>query len=216
MQHPLDSVLEAAKKTAEALRLPWPEVQKIYRSLQEDDPATHSGWIPKSKGRTIWYAHPNFIGRIISAYSLSGGDFSYHNAVTLTHGLALEGRNFQFGYPASGMVAPFEGQMASYLCNTQSASKLRRIEFSLSEKEVTFVEEGRRLRFIVKECPRVITGNATLFEQAIHEVQNKPFSQRVSRTVVVDAAAIQELSETVNWRHDSIQPFGVSEHIQGA
>lgn len=70
-----DSMLTAAKKLATLSKLPWPNVQKVYRALQEgapDGPAPE-GWLPshewsglfKSSGRAVWLAHPNFMARLL-------------------------------------------------------------------------------------------------------------------------------------------------------
>lgn len=54
-----DSLLTAAKTLADALSVPWPRVNAVYRELQDADE------LPRSTGRRVWYASPNLAARLM-------------------------------------------------------------------------------------------------------------------------------------------------------
>lgn len=54
-----DSLLTAAKTLADALSVPWPRVNAVYRELQDAEE------LPRSTGRRIWYASPQLAARLL-------------------------------------------------------------------------------------------------------------------------------------------------------
>ena len=66
-----ESLLSAAKKVAELSSLGWADVNRVYRELQDGDrapalpPSAPATGLPKSTGRNVWFAHPNFVARLL-------------------------------------------------------------------------------------------------------------------------------------------------------
>jgi hypothetical protein len=207
MSNPPDSILEAARKLARALQVPWPDLQKTYRKLQEQDPGNFLTWIPKSEGRQIWYAHPNFITRLIVAHAMSGDKISCSDAVLITHGLTADGVDFQPGYPAANHEAPLEEIFASYLCHPDRAAKLKRIELSSFDKTVAFVEDERTVECLRKPCRGIEREDASEFGKALKSVLDGDTFERLSKIAIIDGSVIQELSEQVSWRFGNFPPF---------
>ena len=124
-----DSMLTAAKKLADAAGLPWARVQKYYRALQEHvdiGPATE-GWLPpddfaglpKSKGRTVWAAHPNFVARLLVALTATDAPSDFRRAV----------ENFIYATENGGDGQNSEGLLASALADENIGRDIESIEF---------------------------------------------------------------------------------------
>jgi hypothetical protein len=88
----MDSVLTAARAFADASRKPWAEIQPYYRALQQDR-VDGEAWIPKSVGRTIWFAHPNFITRLMIAFASTNDPARSDDVLKAAQYLACDAHN---------------------------------------------------------------------------------------------------------------------------
>jgi len=133
-----DSALTSAKKMADIAGLPWSEVQPIYRALQETD-ETLTAWLPKSQGRAVFLAHPNYIARLLIALGSFADAKSAHAVVTRAQELTLNGRKkYLSELPGVASRSPIEDIFARILTNPSEADKLQDIEFHPDTPRIIF------------------------------------------------------------------------------
>lgn len=196
--HP-DSVLEAAKKTAIALGLPWSEVQPLYRSLQSE---TDGGaFIPKSAGRKIFTAHPHYIMRLLVAIGFSGTKISSHDANHITYGLAPDGGVMpQTAWPAAGVAGPLEVLFASLLMDQEQAKNVDSVIFDPSEKRITFYFCNGNVINYLPASSGLWHDDDDLFRARILAALALNTKSRVSFTVKILGEALAEIASSVIWR----------------
>ncbi|RYE67847.1 MAG: hypothetical protein EOO81_10025, partial [Oxalobacteraceae bacterium] len=121
-----DSMISAAKKVALHSRLPWPVVQRTYRALQAAD------YLPVSRGRNIWYAHPNLIGALLIGMACPEEAIGDHV------------KRFQFATPNGDGFKPlnFRSKLSKLLTEEGAADSLDHIVFETNSNRVVVVTRG--------------------------------------------------------------------------
>lgn len=192
-----DSLLMAARKLAEAAGIPWPQVQKTYRALQEEQAwlagEAHgpASWLPKSSGRNIWAAHPRYLSRLIIALACARDGSGAREAVQWTRGLTPKGRPLHLSegdFP--GLENTFEREMAARLTLADRAASLAEVEFIPEARTVIFTE---------------VDGNTHLWALASDRPLLSPALIR-SRGVV-DGDLFRALQSGVIWQRPDQAPF---------
>lgn len=127
-----DSLASAARKVAEAARLPWAVVKRSYNALQATDV------LPTSRGRSILLAHPNTIGKLLIAVALNGED-------------ALAQRVIAFHLAvARGGDRRFRDELDQMLTKATSAAAVDTIVFEVDVGRVVVTSAGASLSFNAK------------------------------------------------------------------
>lgn len=135
-----DSLLAAARRLADATGLAWHEVQPFYRTLQEPGGSMNTPWLPKSVGRNIWAAHPNFLARLMFALAGAHSVADAHGAVETAHLMTPGGRQkYLDEKDAADVLSPLEREFYRYLTDYDAAATLEEVEFKLDRGEVVFV-----------------------------------------------------------------------------
>ncbi|WP_273699644.1 hypothetical protein [Paracoccus sphaerophysae] len=194
MQKP-DSVLDAAKKAADALGLPWADVQPLYRQMQAgDDP-----WLPKSVGRKIFTAHPHYIARLLIA--LGFRSLTPDAANRIARGLAVEGRGMSLlDWPAANVTGCVEGAFARLLTSPEAAEAVAAVEFDPAEKRILIrYKNGHELRFAPTSVG-MWPANGDPFREAILEALGSDTRSPFYSVGVITGAALAEISRSVSWR----------------
>lgn len=190
MSYTPDSLLTASKKLAEVSGLPWAHVQKYYRALQGTD-GLDNAWLPKSAGRNIWFAHPNYICRLIIALAASASPDEAIPSVDWVMKLAPLGSGARGLHPAAGIPSPIESLLFAFLVDPAKAATLHHIEF---------IPESRMLAI------RYVDGFGTddLWKLPDGgEVLQFPQTLIRSRGIV-DGDLFVALAKSINWRrHDN-------------
>lgn len=170
-----DSLLDAAKKVAVALRTEWSTVHKFYRALQ-GEPAP---WLPTSLGRNIWAATPEYVARLLIAVGAADDVDGAKAAVEWTRQLTRAGRDWSL---MEKDTSPVELEIQKYLIDESESADLVNIEFLPDLRRVVFREQHRTRDFLLP-----------LGEP----LPNAPALQRRG---VISGGVLQELSHTVAWR----------------
>ncbi|WP_138058677.1 hypothetical protein [Sulfitobacter geojensis] len=210
-----DSLLDAVKKTATALDLPWPTVQKIYRNLQEqDDFGTF--WLPKSQGRKIWFAHPNFVTSIILAVGFSQSRLTAHQSAYLGHILTPNGRPVEITERATPNYSIFIELMGDILTNPEKAGHVDKLTFSGGDKSVSihFVT-GETTNFALDGSFETSFGDDA-FDSGILAAAGVETYSRTNFNVSIDGAAFVEIANTVTWKTAATPPFGMQKKVEAA
>lgn len=127
-----DSLATAARKVAEAARLPWATVKRSYDGLQATDV------LPTSRGRNILLAHPNTIGKLLIAVALNGED-------------ALAQRVIAFHLAvARGSNRRFRDELDQILTKAEAAAAVDTIVFEVDRDQVVLTNKGASSTFNVK------------------------------------------------------------------
>lgn len=121
-----DSLLSGVRKLAEFADLPWPQVQRHYRLLQEE-PAD-GAWLPKSVGRQIWYASPPLIARVLIALADPDPERAPD---TVAWARALS----RVGQGAAAGPFDFELRLADLLSQPSAAERIRAVEIYLFARQ---------------------------------------------------------------------------------
>jgi hypothetical protein len=138
MYEPHSLYVAAKDFLAPAAGIPWAELQKTYRALQ-DAPRGKSPWLPKSVGRRVWCAHPNFIHRLLVAHVASNNSQSPGDTLDWMQSLTLRGKAFDLQHrPAANVPAPIATELNKYLVDAAEAQKLRTIEVHPADQSIIF------------------------------------------------------------------------------
>ena len=195
-----DSVIEAARKTALALDLPWSEVQPIYRALQAEDGAGGS-WLPKSVGRTIFTAHPGYIARLLIALGFRAGGLAPSEANCLARGLTLEGRPMSItDWPAAGVVGPVEAILSRLLTTPEASETVEAVCFDAAAKTITIRHtDGHKLHLSPTDEGMWSPG-WDMHRDAILAVLAQDTARPLSGIGVIDGSVFSKVARTVAWR----------------
>lgn len=172
-----ESLLSAVKKTASAAKLPWPHVQKVYQALQAGD------FLPKSRGREIWAAHPNFIARLLVALAGSDVPAGARRAVE-TFLWATEN--------GEGGPGNLEDFLFRALSSEQDAADIESVEFFADTLRVCINTKSRGAVWFwieVEELQRDGTAIPVEFPQALIRFRG-----------VIDGELFRLLARDVTWR----------------
>lgn len=195
-----DLVLEAAKKTAAALEMPWAEIQPFYRSLQSDDEGG-CAFLPKSVGRKIFTAHPNYIMRLLVAVGFSGAKISSHDANYITFGLSPQGGVMPTtAWPAAGVAGPLEVLFAQALTDPDQAQSVDCIVFDPAEKRITFRFCNGKIINYLPASSGLWRDDDTIFRSNVLAALRLNTKSRVSHVVKISGEALAEIARSVNWR----------------
>jgi len=175
-----DSMIAAAKKVAEIARLPWPAVQRTYRALQA------ANFLPISRGRSIWYAHPNLIGALL--IGMACPEKALGERVEL----------FQKATPnADGFEAMnFRNALSRLLAVPDAAADLAHIVFEIDSDRVVVVTHGGDA-----DCTEVETryhADPDAYQRRAPLIQNR---------TVISGDLIRALQAQVRWRLPSDAPY---------
>lgn len=197
-----DSVLEAARKTAAALGLNWSDLQPIYRDLQTNGEDGEASWLPKSQGRRIFTAHPHYVARLLIALGFRSPKMSPSVTNFIAWGLTPEGRDlYSSEWPTAGHEALVIQEFGRLLSDPDAADTLAAVRFDPAEKSITFsYSDGSEDRRFVPSSGGYWRGDQDLFRQRVRKLMDTETRDRMSTSVVIDGAALAEISRTVAWR----------------
>lgn len=201
-----DSTLEAAKATAAALGLNWTALDPIYRELQRPDDQS-TGWLPKSSGRTIFTAHPNYVTRLLIGYGFRSPGITPHVANLIAHGLTPDGRSLgMHEWPSSGSVSVVEGVFQRLLTDPDAADEIGQLWFNPAEKSLTITHRngGPSLRLIPATDGFWTEGRDTFRDQVREALALETGGAKVGSVVVIDGSVLSEIARKVNWRKDMV------------
>ncbi|WP_122519193.1 hypothetical protein [Pannonibacter phragmitetus] len=198
-----DSLLSAARKLADAIGRPWSAVQPYYKALQEPDLDQRTAWLPKSLGRSIWYAHPNYITRLLIALGGTTNPAEAHATLHWAQELTPGGRErYMTERPAADIPLLIELEFSKYLVDAEAASKLLSIEIHPDRKAIVFNQrDGKPTIFCLPGGADEIEGGAAL-----------PFIG-IQYRGVIDGRVLVTLANTVKWRRPSQPPYGSSREV---
>lgn len=195
-----DSVLEAAKKTAAALDMPWAELQPIYRELQSKD-ENGSSFLPKSAGRKIYTAVPEYIKALLIALGFSGSKVSAHDANYIAFGLAPGGREMPIAdWPAAGVTTSMQDLFNRFLTDPDEALNLDCISFDPSEKRIAFrFLDGKVIEYL-PASGGYWGEDDVIFRQNILAALRQDTRTAVTRVVEISGKALAQIARDVVWR----------------
>ena len=198
-KHP-DSTLEAAKKMAAALHLAWSEVQPIYRELQMPD-RDGTAWLPKSAGRKIWLATPNYLTRLLIAIGFKQGGVSSHMANYISHGLTPGGREFWMTErPVAGIPCPVEAYFETLLFSPSRLAEVKQAEFYPATKEIRILSKSGDQDIFEPASGGFWADGDVLFRQRVLDAIHMDTGARVSSVTVIAGDAFVEMASNINWR----------------
>ncbi len=183
-----DSVLTAAHKTAESLGLSWAAVQPYYKALQESSGNDRSGWLPKSVGRSIWFAHPNFVTRLLVAVAATTNPADAPKVMGWVKELVPQG--YEGARPEISII---ESEFHKYLVNHKAAEKLSNVEIHPDTKTVAFnLKDGEAVIYRPFDSEQITTTSGAM---------------NLHRRGIIDGRAFELLAKSVNWRRDDDLPM---------
>ena len=196
-----ESLLSAAKKVAAFSDLSWTDVSRVYGALQAGDRApalppaaateVSAPGLPKSSGRNVWYAHPNFIARLL--LGLAGRAATVDPWTTVKHFHdALPEQKAGADAPEQG-VDDLEFRLATLLRNPKLADEVTRLEFNPEAAEFVLQHPtlGGRFR------------PASSVQRAAFIYSQQTFSTRVA----INPLLLQKLAAEIDWRPESFPPY---------
>jgi hypothetical protein len=199
-----DSLLTAAKKAAEGAGLPWAALQPYYKNLQEGDGSPDSAWLPKSLGRNIWYAHQNYISRLLIGFAASSNPLDACASVKWTVNITPNGRPFAYQETEhSDRLSAIEGELFKFLSDVETAENLLDIEVHADTQQIFInTKSGGRVVFRRPGEAGAAGGGASRTEDGIY------------RRGVIKGAVFVHLAKTVVWRRDDEAPLSKVEQGQ--
>lgn len=191
-----DSLLNAARKVAEIAGFPWATVQAYYKALQEPAGKDHLIWLPKSVGRNIWSAHPNFITRMLIALAATTNPAEASDAVRWAQELTPEGRKrYLTEEPAANIPVLIESAFFKYLVDEKAAAELANVEVHPDSKTIIF---------------NMKTGQSVIYRPhyKIGEGRDEPAKPFVGiqRRGIIDGLVFVFLSKSIKWRRSDQAP----------
>lgn len=192
-----DSLLHAAKQVAQIAGLPWSAVQPFYRSLQEPARVEGTAWLPKSVGRNIWYAHPNYVTRLLIALAGVDDPARAHEPVEWATETTPDGRKMYLSEKeAAGITPPIEHEFGRFLLNDAVAGTLDNVEVRPDLRSIVFNMKSHeplvyRKYYAYREGP-------TLEPQRFKGIHKRG---------VIEGLVLNYLAKTINWRQPSDPPF---------
>lgn len=179
------SLLDAAKLTAHCAGLDWAIAHRYYRGLQgagRSDAEVY--WLPKSLGRNIWHAHPNYLARLLIAIGMTDEPELACAIVTFVAEFTPDGRERWLAEQIENHV---EHALAKLLYNPIEADSVDRVEFDPVELSVDVrYRDGRTSHFRRPGTKGHTELNATIYRRGI-----------------IPGAVFSGLSRSVHWRIDA-------------
>lgn len=184
--HP-HSLLDAVKLLADIAGMEWATAHRYYRDLQGGARSGHGdGWLPKSQGRKIWHAQPNFLSRFLVAIGMTD-DPTMAGAVVSDVALFTPGGRKRI--PIETVGNHVEQFLAAILRDPAAADAVERVEFDPVEKAVEVrYRDGSNNLFATPGSAEKTCVNGVIYRRG-----------------VIPGSVFAALSRTINWRVDS--PF---------
>lgn len=199
-----DSLLKAARCLASIAGLPWSETLARYRALQEATQNDPVAWLPKSSGRNVWYAHPNFMTRLMVGLAAADHASGAREAVSWVFATTPNGREHDLTEkPAAGLPYPIEREFFKYLTDEAAAESLDRVEFQPDTGSVIFHLYG---------FDPVIYSHPVAYRESAAE-QTKLFRGIYSRGVIVGIVFVY-IARTVVWRRSDEEPYRAAKQAE--
>lgn len=184
-----DSVISSAEMLADIMHIPWLRVRRFYMALQQGNEPL----IPKSKGKQIYGAQPEYAARLLIALAGTMIPSDAPDVVRMIAAAATEGRAQE----------TFEEALCALLRDRKAASKVTGVEITpqLGRAEIEF-KGGKRLRFgaLTKEW-LVIADAGDDFLPAMAAVQF---------TGSITGAALRLLAEECKWSEQKFLATGAA------
>lgn len=200
-----DSLLSAAKKTTLALGLEWKDVQGPYAELL--DTKNGDGLLPKSSGRQVWAANPNYISRLLIAIAWRGSLLTCKESVLITWALTPNGRNLSIDeYPSSGSLNLIEGEFREYLVNIEAAKSLEHVEFDLTRRSIKFVSKSSEEKIFLP-ADDITWRDDEPFSASIEAALGKDTHARLQTRILISGVVFEEIASTVEWRISDHSPL---------
>ena len=191
-----DTLLAAAQKLAQIAGLPWAHVQPVYRSLQQPGGSMETPWLPKSSGRAVWVAHPNYITRLLIALACGGGASQAHEAIEWAIHTTPGGRAFRLDEkPAANIIPPIEREFFGYLVDHAQAADLLNVEFRQDENRIVFNTKSKGEVIFARH----FASGETAGDEA------QPFRGIFTRGVIHGAVFVM-IANTIAWRRHDDSP----------
>lgn len=181
-----DSLFAAAKKVAEIADLEWPEVHKVYRALQQE-PDT---FLPKSSGRNVWYASPNFITRLLIALAAARHPDEARKVVSWVR--TLKPRGIPHAQAETDLSA-LEQELFPYLVDAEKAADLESVEVHSDTRRVVVNTRSKGATFFYTDPAASVDAPA-------------PVSFIYARGVIV-GEVFQKIAQNISWRLIDGPPF---------
>lgn len=179
------SLLDAVKITANAAGLEWATAHRYYRDLQgasRSDAEVY--WLPKSQGRTIWHAHPNYLSRFLVAIGMTDDPTLACPIVSASLQFTPDARD---RYEVEAIEHPVEYCLSSLLADPIAADTVDRVEFDpMKLRIVVYFRNGDEKMF----------GSPATGEQSSRNVV-------MYRRGIIPGAVFSIMSRKINWRIDS-------------
>ena len=185
MSYIAHSLLDAVKLAASAAGLEWATAHRYYRDLQGGARSeAEDYWLPKSMGRNIWHAHPNYLSRFLVAIGMADDPNLACAVVSKVALFTPEGRD---RYSVETTENHVERALATLLGDPAAADAVERVEFDPVEMVVELrYRDGSRKLFAAPGSANQVALNGTIYRRG-----------------VIPGDVFATLSRTVNWRVDS-------------
>lgn len=192
-----DSLLNAARKVAEITGRPWSAVQPYYKALQGADNDSRDAWLPKSLGRNIWYAHPNYITRLLLALAATTNPAEATATMCWAQELTPSGRKRHLTEePAANVPIVIESVFFKYLVDAEAAAELLNVEVHPDSKTIIFnLKNGEPV--IYRPCYKIGEGK---------DEPARPFVG-IQHRGVIDGLVFVFLAKSINWRRSDQAPL---------
>lgn len=179
------SLLDAAKVVAQLAGLEWSTAHRYYRDLQGASRSeAEVYWLPKSMGRNIWHAHPNFLARFLAAIGMTEDPTLACAIVSSTWQFTPEGRE---RYSCEAIEYPVEHFLAGLLGDPVLADAVERVEFDPVQLHVVArFRSGETKTFAAPGSAGTTQVNGVIY-----------------RLGVIPGTVFSGLARTINWRIDS-------------
>jgi hypothetical protein len=187
-----DSMLTAARTLATASRLPWPQVQRVYRDLQAMD------FLPISRGRAVWHASPNMMVSLIIGLAVRQGAESAGALKETIELFRLAGRD------GSGFEGDWlQAELITLLTDPAAAAEVESVVFEIDTMRAVVTRKGVAVPFFVPVDE--VQADGTL-RDATHD----PSPLILSRGVVA-GELFRALQAGVTWQLPGAPPVGEGE-----
>ncbi len=185
VSHTPHSLLDAVKLAAAAAGLEWATAHRYYRDLQGASRSeAEVYWLPKSLGRNIWHASPNFLARYLAAIAMTDDPTMACAIVSFTWQFTPGGRE---RHDVEPVEYPVEHFLAGLLYDPAAADAVERVDFDPME-----------LRVIA----RFRDGTTKTFATPL-SVDEAPVIGVIYRIGIIPGAVFSGLSRSIDWRIDS-------------
>lgn len=179
------SLLDAVKLAASTAGMEWATAHRYYRDLQGVSRSeAEVYWLPKSMGRNIWHASPNFLARFLAAIGMTDDATMACAIVCVTWQFTPNGRE---RHQVEPIEYPVEHFLANLLADPTAADAVEWVEFDPVELRVD-------VRF---------RDGTSQFFAAPRSNEETHFNAVIYRRGVIPGAVFSGLSRAINWRSDA-------------